>query len=131
MKIEDLFKFGATPKEGKFAGKRFRVLEIRPNWITVSDWDDTNSEKMQFSSGTHDVWKQPKTLFEDDNIIATIGELKKAIEESGLDDNTRIYVSQGNFFTTFSSGALVNPSFRLTKVYSSHGTDSKTAIVIS
>lgn len=92
MNTEDLFKYGVTPKEGKDAGKRFAVNAIRPGSIDVFPWGESNVPLRYFSEGTYDIWKEPKTLFEDHTIPATWGNLKKAVEAAGLGDETKFVV---------------------------------------
>lgn len=88
MNTEDLFKYGVTPKEGKNAGKRFRVLQIYPERTIVADWNDEDAPNQSWATGSYDIWHEPKTLFDDDSIEPTWGNLKKAMESAGLPDDT-------------------------------------------
>lgn len=92
MNTEELFKLGVTPKNGDLAGKRFAVNAIRPDGLDVYSWGTTNSTLAFFKHGEYDIWKEPKTLFEDDSIAPTWGNLKKAMEKAGLSDDTRFKV---------------------------------------
>ena len=91
MKIEDLFKYGVTPKEGKDAGKRFLVEGVKRNGILVYS-QDFPQNIIKFENGTYDLWQEPKTLFEDDSLAATWRNLKKAMEKAGLGDDTEFAV---------------------------------------
>ena len=92
MNTEDLFKYGVTPKAGENAGKRFKVLKIEPTGVYVNDWEDGN-KGFYLANGSYDIWREPKTIFEDDTIPVTWGNLKKAVEQAGLKDDTRIMVT--------------------------------------
>lgn len=91
MNTEDLFKYGVTPKAGENAGKRFKVLKIEPTGVYVNDWEDGN-KGFYLANGSYDLWHEPKTLFEDDSIEPTWGNLKKAMENAGLPDDTMFAV---------------------------------------
>lgn len=93
MNTEDLFKYGVTPKEGENAGKRFKVLKIEPTGVYVNDWEDGN-RGFYLANGSYDIWREPKTLFEDDSIPATWGNLKKAVEAAGVSDDTEFAVQE-------------------------------------
>ena len=96
MNTEDLFKYGVTPKEGEFAGERFKVISVSESGVSVRKWGDpAGSPRMTFFEGSYKIWHEPKTLFEDDSIVATWGNLKKAMEKAGLSDDTRIKVRVG------------------------------------
>lgn len=110
MNTEDLFKYGVTPKEGKDAGKRFAVEAIRPGSIDVFPWGESNVPLRSFSDGTYDIWKEPKTLFEDHTIPATWGNLKKAVEAAGLGDDTRFAVH--DFICGFRSAEMSTDRLR-------------------
>jgi len=94
MNTEDLFKYGVTPKDGEFAGERFKVISVSESGVSVRKWGDTTvgSPRMTFSEGSYKIWHGPKTLFEDHTITATWGSLKKAVEAAGLEDDTRFVV---------------------------------------
>lgn len=99
MRTEDLFKYGVTPKEGENAGKRFIVDGINKAVVLCHNADD-ETHKEEFPHGSYDLWHEPKTLFEDDSVPATWGNLKKAMAKAGLNDDTRIRtVSHGFFFS--------------------------------
>ena len=87
MKTEDLFKYGVTPKEGEFVGKRFIVDRINKAVVCCYSADD-ETHKEEFTHGSYDLWHEPKTLFEDDSVKPTWGNLKKAMEAAGLPDDT-------------------------------------------
>lgn len=88
MKTEDLFKYGATPKSGENAGKRFSVNAIRPDGIDVYPWGKSDERLIFLKHGQYEVWPEQKTLFDDSKIKPTWGNLKKAMEEAGLPDDT-------------------------------------------
>jgi len=92
MITEELFTQGVTLKKGPGAGKRFRVLAIRPGELTVADWDDP-SDRGTVKDGEYEIWTSPKNVFEDHSLKVTLGSLKKAAEEIGLKDETPIYVT--------------------------------------
>lgn len=99
MKTEDLFKYGVTPLEGEDAGKRYRVMCVMPDCISVSDWDkEKPALKKVLKEGEYKVWEPEKTLFEDHAIPATWGNLKKAVEAAGLGDDTLIAVPRTDWF---------------------------------
>lgn len=87
MNTEDLFKYGVTPKEGEDAGKRFLVEGVKRGCIFVYS-EESPQSIISFKNGTYDLWREPKTLFEDDSIEPTWGNLKKAMEIAGLPDDT-------------------------------------------
>lgn len=119
MKTEDLFKYGVTPKDGENAGKRFRVLKIEPTGVYVNDWDDDN-KGFYLANGAYDLWRPPKTLFEDTSIVCTLGNLWKAISAEGLDEKTKIKVGVPGFFL---GGAIQDASAKVIEV------DGKKAIL--
>lgn len=93
MNTEDLFKYGVTPKEGEFAGEKFIVENINPCVVfCFREKDPTHKE--EFTHGSYDIWHEPKTLFEDDSIVATWGNLKKAVEAAGISDDTKFAVQE-------------------------------------
>ena len=89
MNVDDLFKFGVTEKSGEHKGERFRVCGIKPTGVNVCLWGQTEPTET-WKHGTYDIWQPPKTLFEDGDIEATWGNLKKAVETEGLPDDTLI-----------------------------------------
>lgn len=93
MNTEDLFKYGVTPKDGEFAGERFKVISVSESGVSVRKWGDpAGTPRMTFSEGSYKIWHGPKTLFEDSTIKPTWGNLKKAVEAAGLGDDTRFVV---------------------------------------
>jgi len=92
MNIEDLFKYGVTPKRGENAGVRFAVNAVRPSGLDVYPWGKENENLRFLSHDSYDLWREPKTLFEDDSIAPTWGNLKKAVEAAGLGDETMFAV---------------------------------------
>lgn len=105
MKTEDLFKFGVTPKEGPHAGEKFEVTSVDRDVVYVQGKDGRNN----FPHGSYRLWEPPKTLFDDDDIRPTWGNLKKAMEASGLSDDT-LFITD---LTTFDPFSLLNPNRRL------------------
>ena len=97
MRTEDLFKYGVTPKEGEFAGKRFIVDKINKNAVCCYSEDDPK-HKEEFSHGTYDLWRPPKTLFESSEVECTLDNLAKAVSAERLGPDTRIYVRNPGFF---------------------------------
>ena len=66
MNLEDLFKYGVTPKDGEFAGDRFKVISVSESGVSVRKWGDpAGTPRMTFSEGSYKIWQEPKTLFED------------------------------------------------------------------
>ena len=122
MKTDDLFKCGVTPKEGPRAGERFEVDSFDREMVYVRD---SKGDRNRFEHGSYELWHQPKTLFEEDRIKPTWGNLKKAMEARGLSDDT-LFVTD---MTTFDPFSLLAPSrrygarFRVIK----HVTDDKEA----
>lgn len=104
MKTEDLFKFGVTPKEGPHAGEKFEVTSVDRDVVYVHGKDGRNN----FPHGSYKLWEPEKTLFEDDSIAPTWGNLKKAMEASGLSDDT-LFITD---LTTFDPFSLLNPNRR-------------------
>lgn len=93
MNTEDLFKYGVTPNDGEFAGERFKVISVSESGVSVRKrGDPAGSLRMTFSEGSYKIWHEPKTLFEDDSIVATWGNLKKAVEAAGISDDTEFAV---------------------------------------
>lgn len=107
MKTEDLFKYGVTRKEGPYAGKRFKVCSINREGVEVCEWGEEEPVEV-WSHGGYKLWEPPKTLFDDDDIRPTWGNLKKAMEASGLSDDT-LFISD---LTTFDPFSLLNPNRR-------------------
>lgn len=104
MKTEDLFKFGVTPKEGPHAGEKFEVTSVDRDVVYVHGKDGRSN----FPHGSYRLWEPPKTLFDDDSIAPTWGNLKKAMEASGLSDDT-LFITD---LTTFDPFSLLNPNRR-------------------
>ena len=95
MNVDELFKCGVTPKKGSGVGKRFAVSAIRQDGIDVYTWGQPDSNLVFYRHGEYDVWRKPNTLFEDGSMLATWGNLKRAVEEAGLGDDTRIKIPAG------------------------------------
>lgn len=93
MKTEDLFKFGVTPKEGPAKGHRFVVSNVTREG--VSGTCENGKDTFFFKHGEYDIYVEPKTVFEDDSIPCTFGNLKEAVEKAGLDDDTKICAQFG------------------------------------
>lgn len=69
MNIEDLFKYGVTPKRGENAGKRFAVSAIRPEGLDVYEWG-TQGTLAFFKNGSYDLWREPNAPFEKGSLDA-------------------------------------------------------------
>lgn len=69
MNIEDLFKYGVTPKTGALAGKRFAVSAIRPVGLDVYEWG-TQGTLAFFKNGSYDLWREPNAPFEKGSLDA-------------------------------------------------------------
>ena len=78
MNSEKLFKTGVVEKGGD--GKRYRVLAILPDGVSVAEWDD-DSERKVLKSGEYEVWTPPKTVFNSYMKGVTWGKLKAAAEQ--------------------------------------------------
>lgn len=126
MKVEDLFKYGVTPKEGEYAGKRFKVLKIEPTGVYVNDWEDGN-RGFYLANGSYDIWQEPKTLFEDDSIEPTWGNLKKAMEKAGISDDTEFAVQEDDVW--FSRGLCHTATFTIETLRDVYGKPKKYIIV--
>lgn len=92
MNTEELFKYGVTPVEGKEAGKRFAVNAVRQDGLDVYPWGQSDANIRYFSNGSYNIWREPKTLFEDVSIPTTWGNFKKAVEKAKIGDDTLISV---------------------------------------
>lgn len=92
MNTEELFKYGVTPVEGKEAGKRFAVNAVRQDGLDVYPWGQSDANIRYFSNGSYNIWREPKTLFDDDSIPTTWGNLKKAVEKAKIGDDTLIKI---------------------------------------
>lgn len=97
MNIEDLFKYGVMPKEGALAGRKYEVESINANGV-VCQIEGKPVSKTFLKHGTYDLYQGPKTLFEDETIKPTWGNLKKAMEAAGLDDDTLFVVPHSDCF---------------------------------
>lgn len=102
MNLDDLFEKGVTPKDGEYAGQRFRVVSINKDGASVREWD-TNKFASDLKHGSYSVWTPPPTVLNDPHMDVTWGELKKAVEQAKLPDDTQIYV--GRLFALY--GATV------------------------
>lgn len=91
MNTEELFKLGVTLKKGDLAGKRFAVNAIRPDGLDVYSWGTPNSTLAFFKHGEYDIWRPPKTIF-DNAAPVTLGQLKDAAAQNELPEGTRFYV---------------------------------------
>lgn len=69
MNIEDLFKYGVTPKNGELSGKRFAVSAIRPEGLDVYEWG-TQGTLAFFKNGFYDLWREPNAPFEKGSLDA-------------------------------------------------------------
>ena len=95
MNVDELFKCGVTLKKGEYAGKRFRVKAIVPDGLQIQEWDQPDNVVVFCRHDDYVIWRKPKTLFEDGSMLATWGNLKRAVEEAGLGDDTRIKIPAG------------------------------------
>ena len=123
MKIEDLFKYGVTPKEGPYAGQQFKVTEITPTVVKATLYDGDKAMDDEFTHGTYDLWREPKTLFEDSDIAPTWGNLKKTMEKAGLGDDTLFAVH--DFIAGFRRAEM-----SMGKLYSGREGEQKTYIIV-
>ena len=129
MRTEDLFKYGVTPIKGPRAGERFDVDSIGKDVIYVRDSEGICN---RFEHGSYKVWEKPKTLFEDDSIKPTWGNLKRAMAARGLSDDT-LFISDP---TTFDPFTLLDPSrrfgarFRVVKHVKDGGDFSEDEIIV-
>lgn len=89
MNSEKLFKTGVVEKGGD--GKKYRVLAILPDGVSVAEWDD-DSERRVLKSGEYEVWTPPKTVFNSYMKGVTWGKLKAAAEQEQLPDDTEILI---------------------------------------
>lgn len=89
MNSEKLFKTGVVEKGGN--GKRYRVLAILPDGVSVAEWDD-ESERRVLKNGEYEVWTPPKTVFNSYMKGVTWGKLKAAAEQEQLPDDTEILI---------------------------------------
>ena len=105
MTVEEMFRLGVTPKEGSYAGKRFEVRSLNQEEVFVCDEE---GYRTNFAHGTYRLWEPPKTIFEDDRIEPTWGNLKKAVEAKGLSDSTRIITDP----TTYDPFSILSPKYR-------------------
>ena len=94
MNTEDLFKCGVTPKEGEFAGEKLEVVAIEKGGVKVK----TGNSLTFFRNGDYEIYKEPKTLFEDESIKPTWGNLKKAMETAGLPDDTLFFTYSSKLY---------------------------------
>lgn len=92
-----MFINGVTQKEGVNAGKRYRVLQVYPDRIITTKWDE-DSDNESWPMGSFSIWHEPKTLFEDSSIEPTWGNLKKAMEAAGLPDDTVFVVPKTKWY---------------------------------
>lgn len=122
MNTEDLFKYGVTPKEGKDAGKRFLVEGVKRDGILVYS-EELPQNIIKFENGTYDLWHEPKTLFEDDSIPATWGNLKKAIEQAGISDDTEFVIQEDSVWA--SRGLFRSATFAIETLREIYGKPKK------
>lgn len=128
MRTEDLFKYGVTPKSEnhKGYGKRFDVKQIDAVGVLVQ-MHGTDNAVVRFDHGTYDLWQEPKTLFEDDSIPATWGNLKKAAEKAGISDDTEFAIQEDGFW--LSRGICRPASFSIEKLREVYG-KTKTYVLV-
>ena len=122
MRTEDLFKYGVTPKEGAFAGKKFVVDKITKGAVCCISEEDP-AHKEEFTHGSYELWHEPKTLFEDSSIEPTWGNLKKAMEVAGLSDDTLFAVHAP-------LGAFQPATMSIDRLRPIHGREKKTYIIV-
>lgn len=82
MDYLDLFKYGVTPKDGD--GQKLTVLRIEESGVVALD---EFSKEHRLKHGTYELWRPPKTLFNDPHVKPTWGNLKKAMEAAGMLDD--------------------------------------------
>lgn len=115
MKTEDLFKYGVTPKDGRYAGERFIVTAITPTVVKATLYNGDKAMDEEFTHGSYEIWHDPKTLFEDATIPPTWGNLKKAMEKAGFNDDMR-FVIDGT--TSFFQHPVRSARFKVKDLYS-------------
>lgn len=94
MNLNDIFKYGVTPKGGEYAGKRFKVESIVPNGVITKEWD-SGKFGPTLAHGNYKVWEPGKTVFEVFGEPVTLGQLKRDAAAVGLPDSTRIFYKGG------------------------------------
>lgn len=125
MRTEDLFKYGVTPKEGPCKGQKFNVENVTKDGVSVIH--ENGKDTAFFPHGEYDLWREPKTLFEDDRIPATWGNLKKAAEKAGISDDTEFAIQEDGFW--LSRGICRPASFSIEKLREVYG-KTKTYILV-
>lgn len=131
-RVSELFKYGVTPKKGESAGVRYRVKSVWPGGVVVKPWDGDGDavELVELKEGEYELWTPPKTLFKDPTMPATWGNLKRAAEQAGISDDTKILYSDNYFWPFGSLCGLSNASFSLIEVKSLDGNGMERAIVV-
>lgn len=99
MKTEELFERGITPKKGPNAGKKFEVSSIERDAVCARD---PEGNRHKFEHGSYELWRPPVSLFHNDGSVKpTWGNLKRAMEESGLSDDT-VFITDPTVYDPFS-----------------------------
>lgn len=96
MRTEDLFRYGVTPKEGKNAGRRYRVVSINEKGLVLREWDNETFGP-DLKHGEYQLWEPEHTLFDSGDIAPTWGNLKKAMEAAKVSDDTEFVVMPDDF----------------------------------
>ncbi len=128
-RVSELFKCGVTPKKGKGAGARYRVISVWPGGVVVKPWE-SDVDAFELKEGEYVLWTPPKTLFKDPTIPATWGNLKRAVEQAGLKDDTKILLCDGFFWPIGTVCGLSNASFSLVEVKTLDGSGKERVIVV-
>jgi hypothetical protein len=128
-RVSELFKCGVTPKKGKGAGVRYRVQSVWPGGVVVKPWEG-DGDAVELKEGEYVLWTPPKTLFKDPTIPATWGNLKRAVEQAGLGDDTRILLCDGFFWPVETFCGLSGASFSLIEAKALDGSGKERVIVV-
>lgn len=128
-RVSELFKYGVTLKKGERAGVRYRVQSVLSDGVVVKPWDG-DGDAVELKEGEYELWTPPKTLFKDPTMPATWGNLKRAAEQAGISDDTKILYSDNYFWPFGSLCGLSNASFSLIEVKSLDGNGMEGAIVV-
>ena len=128
-RVSELFKYGVTPKKGEGSGARYRVQSVLSDGVVVKPWEGAG-EIVELKEGEYELWAPPKTLFKDPTIPATWGNLKHAVEQAGLKDDTKILLCDGFFWPIGTVCGLSNASFSLVEVKTLDGDGKERVIVV-
>lgn len=80
-------------------GKKFEVTSIEKDAVCARDAD---GNRHRFENGSYELWRPPVSLLRNDGSVKpTWGNLKRAMEESGLSDDT-VFVTDPTVYDPFS-----------------------------